>query len=475
MAEAEIDGTPAGIRNGPDVAAEARAADWVTAFLAGLFTALDGAGLRWVAVRNHQDLPDRAGHDVDVIVHPADASRIDPLIRGLVTQEGLALLRAYAGIEHETFDVAAGDLRGRLLLHVDFQTAVRYRGRLMVDAADLLAHARAVLKRGGMPLRVPEPAMEAYALVLHAALHKGALKAKYADRLAQLRDADPGGLERLASERLGRATGARLAAVRDEVALLALRPELRRALLRRYPANPIRQAWFRIHSGTRQARLRLWPRGVFAAFLGPDGSGKSSLTDLLAERLGGHTDVLKVHRVYLGSSQPLLPTRKVTRRLHGKTGPRAASRPVTVRDVAPRRLRGPLHVMADEILRYWVHVKPRLAPHGVVLVDRYAYDVLRVNNRTIQKPWFRRLAVAVIPSPQVTFLLEGDPVVITARKQELTVAETTRQLHAYRKLAGLVPNFRPVELTVRDDQELCGVAREVLGAYARRNRGLVPW
>ena len=128
MAEAEIDGTPAGVRNGPDQAAEARAANWVTAFLAGLFTALDGAGLRWVAVRNHQDLPDRAGHDVDVIVHPADASRIDPLIRELVTQEGLALLRAYAGIEHETFDVAAGDLRGRLLLHVDFQTAVRYRG-----------------------------------------------------------------------------------------------------------------------------------------------------------------------------------------------------------------------------------------------------------------------------------------------------------------------------------------------------------
>jgi hypothetical protein len=472
MANAELDDAAAGTLSDAD-RAEGRAADWVAPFLAALFTALDRTGLRWMVLRNHQDLPDRAGHDVDVIVHPADATRIDPLVRSVVTRQGLALLRAYAGVEHETFDVAAGDLRGRLLLHVDFQTAVRYRGKLMVDAADLLAHARAA--PGGVPLRVPEPAMEAYALVLHAALHKGALKAKYADRLAQLREADPGGLERLASERLGPATGARLAAVRDEAGLLALRPELRRALLRRYPANPIRQAWFRIHSGTRQARLRLRPRGVFAAFLGPDGSGKSSLTDLLAERLGGHADVLKVHRVYLGSSQPLLPTRKVTRRLHGKTGPRAASRPVTVRDVAPRRLRGPLHVMADEILRYWVRVKPRLAPHGVVLADRYAYDVLRVNNRTIQKPWFRRLAVAVIPSPQVTFLLEGDPVVIAARKQELTVAETTRQLHAYRKLAGLVPNFRPVELTVRDDQELRCVAREVLGAYARRNRGLVPW
>jgi thymidylate kinase len=475
MTQSEIDDGPAGTLAGTDQAAKGRATDWVAPFLAALFTALDGAGLRWVVVRNHQDLPDRAGHDVDVIVHPADASRVDPLIREVVREQGLALLRAYAGIEHETFDVAAGDLGGRLLLHVDFQTAVRYRGRLLVDAGDLLAHSRTVRTRGGVPLRVPEPAMESYALLLHAALHKAALKASYADRLSELRDGDPGGLERLASERLGPATGAVLASVRDEAGLLGLRPDLRRALLRHYPANPIRQARFRVHSGIRQLRLRLWPRGVFAAFLGPDGSGKSSLTDLLVERLGGHADVLKVHRVYMGSGQPLLPTRKVTRRLHGKTGPKAASKPVTVRDVSARRLRGPLHVMADEILRYWVHVKPRMGPHGVVLVDRYAYDVLRVNNRTVQKAWFRRLATAIIPSPQVTFFLEGDPEVITARKQELTVAETARQLRAYRKLAGVVPNFRPLELTVRDDRELRAVAREVLSAYARRNRGLVPW
>jgi thymidylate kinase len=475
MAEAEIDDAAAGLLSEADQAAAAQAPDWVGPFLAALFTALDAAGLRWVVVRNHQDLPDRAGHDIDVIVHPADASRVDLLIREIVRRQDFALLRAYAGIEHETFDVAAGDLSGRLLLHVDFQTAVRYRGRLLVDADDLLAHTRGVATRGGVRLRVPEPAMESYALLLHAALHKGALKAKYANRLAALRDDDPGGLERLASERLGPAAGARLAAVRDEADLLALRPELRRALLCHYPANSIRQAWFRVHSGARQMQLRLWPRGVFVAFLGPDGCGKSSLTDLLMERLGGHEDVLKIHRVYMGSGQPILPTRKLTRRLHGKTGPKVASMPMTVRDVSPRRLRGPLHVLADEILRYWVHVRPRMGPHGVVLADRYAYDVLRVNNRTVQKRWFRRLAMAVIPRPQLTFFLEGDPATITARKHELTVAETTRQLHAYRKLAGVVPNFRRLELTVRDDQELRGVAREILGAYARRNRGLVPW
>jgi thymidylate kinase len=291
--------------------------------------------------------------------------------------------------------------------------------------------------------------------------------------LQALHAADPGGLERLASERLGDDLGARLAAVRAEADLLALRAPLCRALRRRHPANPVRQAWFTLHSGARQAGLRLRPRGVFVAFLGPDGSGKSSLTELLVERLGGHGDVLPTHRVYMGSGQPLLPTRKLMRRLHGKTGPNV--QPPTVRDVAKRRLRGALHVMADEILRYWIRVRPCLTPHGVVLVDRYAYDVMRVNNPTVRRPWFRRLAVAIIPKPHLTFLLEGDPATIAARKQELTLQETIRQQAAYRELAGLVPGFRAIDLTVRDERALRGVARQVLGAYARRNRGAVPW
>jgi thymidylate kinase len=446
------------------------AGDWVAPFLLALAAALDAADLRWMVLRNHHDLPDRVGHDVDLLVHPRDAARVDPVVRAVVREQGVALLRAHAGSEHETFDVAAADLGGRLLLHLDVQTAARHRGRLLVDAEDLLAHRR----RSGA-LWVPAPAMEAYALLLHAALHKQALKPGYVERLAALRAADPWGLQRLAGERLGAEVGQLLGGVRSEADLLALGRHLRRALRRRYPANPVRQAWFRVRHGVRQARLRLRPRGVFVAFLGPDGSGKSSGTELLARRLGGHDDVLPVHRAYMGSGQPLLPSRRLMRRLHGFSGPEVEARPRAVRDVQPRRLRGALHVMADEILRFWVQVRPRLAPHAIVLVDRYAYDVLRVNNPTVSKRWFRRLAVAVIPRPHLTFLLEGDPAVIAARKQELTVEETVRQQAAYRQLEGLVRNFRPIDLTERDHHTLTGAAQEILGAYARRNRGLVPW
>jgi thymidylate kinase len=311
--------------------------------------------------------------------------------------------------------------------------------------------------------------MEAYAILLHAALHKGALKDKYRDRVAELEREEPGALARVAVERLGRRLGTRLAAVRDERGLLALRAELAAAIDSRYPANRWRRPWFTVSSGAAMTALRVRPKGVFVVFLGPDGSGKSTTTDMLATMLNDESGIVPVHRIYLGSGTPILPTRIIRRKLRKRREDPSVPKPI--RDVRPRRLRGALHVMVDEVTRYWVQVRPRLFPQAIVVADRYAYDVLRVNNRHIAKPWFRRIATSIIPTPDVTFFLEGDPEVIAARKQELTVEETKRQQAIYRALAPMIPNFRSIDLTVRDDAALRRVARQIFDVYAARNGG----
>jgi thymidylate kinase len=450
--------TPAG------AALRAEAANWVNPFVVAFCSALDEAGVRWLVLRNHEHL-DRVGHDVDMVVHPDDVGRLATVVEGVVRERDLFLLRIRRGIEHHSFDVAQPQLHGRLLLHIDVQTAVAYRGRTLIDVEDLFAHRT----RSGNVWTLT-PGMEAYALLLHAALHKGALKESYASRVAAIEDESPGALLQIATRRLGAELGRRLAGVRTEPELLALRPRLAAGIDRRYPGNRWRRPWFTVQSGVSMTNLRLRPRGVFIVFLGPDGSGKSTTTDLLAKMLTDPSGVLPVHRVYLGSGSPLLPTRKMRRRLNA--GRQAAQAQLAVRDVRPRRLRGAVHVMADEIARYWVHVRPRLSPHGIVLADRYAYDVLRINNRHVESHWFRRIATAVIPSPDITFFLEGDPAVIVARKKELTLAETVRQQAAYRELASFVPTFRALDLTVRDDAALRGVARQILDAFAARNGGV---
>jgi len=439
-------------------------ADWDVPFVRGLFGALDEAGVRWMVLRNHDRL-DRIGHDLDLVVHPADVPRFESTLHGVLRDRGLFLLRVRRGIEHLSFDVADSDLRGRLLLHLDVQQQVAYRGRTLVDADDLFAHRRRT-ERG---VQTPTPGMEAYALLLHSALHKGALKEAYAARVADIEATAPDELLRVASERLGPQLGRRLAAVRNEAQLLALRDDLARAIDRRYPANRWRRPWFVVHSGVGMSAQRIRPRGIFVVFLGPDGSGKSTTTDLLNEVLTDPSGIVPVHRVYLGSGRPILPTRKLTRRIHKRL---RRDRQGQVRDVRPRRLRGALHVMSDQVARYWLLVRPRLAPHGIVLADRYAYDVLRINNSVIRSSWFRRMSTSIIPTPDITFFLEGDPHVIAERKRELTVAETIRQQEAYRELAELIPTFRPLDLTVRDDPALRRVALEILDVFAARNGGM---
>jgi thymidylate kinase len=435
---------------------------WTALFLHVLFAALDEQGVRWLIVRNHQDIPDRIGHDVDLIVHPRDGGAIDALMRSVIAELDLFLIRSYRGIEHRTFDVAPPDLAGRLVLHVDVQTSVRFRGRVLIAGRELLRD-----RRRAAGLWTPSPGAEAFALLLHAALNKRALKPKYAARVAKLEEIEPGSLERAARRSVGTDLGARLATVRTEEQLLGLRQRLRHAVDRRHPANRLRRPAFELRSALTQAWLRLRPRGLFVVFLGPDGSGKSSTVELVAALLGAQPGVLPVHRVYLGSGTPILPTRKLARRLHGRS---PGSK--VVRDVSPRRLRGALHVTADEIARYWIQVRPRMSPHGLVLADRYAYDLFRVNNPIARRRWFRRLMLLVIPEPHVTFFLEGDPEVIAARKGELTIEETMRQQRAYRDLAPLVGSFHPIDLTTRDDDAVRRVSAVILDAYARRNRGM---
>jgi hypothetical protein len=450
-------------RNGPPALDAER--DWHPGFIRRLVEALEAGGVRWCVVRNAEEIPYRVGHDVDILVAPADESRALEIVLETVRGSGLFLLRVNRGLEHLTVDVAAADLSGRRFLHVDLQTALHYRGRVMVDAEDLLAHRE--LHDGIWSLT---PGMEAYALLLHAALTKAELKEKYAERVRALAGSAPAELERIAAERLGRKLGERLPNVHSENDLLALRPWLARAVDRRFPSNRWRRPWFVVQRGIATTHVRLRPRGVFAVFLGPDGSGKSSTTDLLVEELSDPSSRIPVHRVYLGSGKPLLPTRRLMRRIHRATG-RKPSGPAPLRDVRPRRLKGAIHVLIDEIVRYWVQVFPKLAPTGIVVADRYTYDVLRVNNDVIRSPWFRRFATTIVPEPDVTFYLEGDPEVVAARKQELTVAETMRQQEAYRGLAGLVRTFRPVDLSVRDRAAIRGLALQVLDAFAERNGG----
>jgi thymidylate kinase len=188
-------------------------------------------------------------------------------------------------------------------------------------------------------------------------------------------------------------------------------------------------------------RATLRPPGHLVVLLGPDGCGKTTTAALMAEGLARCG--IPVTAVYLGAQKPLLPTRRLSQRLRQRFAKPGAV-PV-IRDVTrQQRLRGLLHVLADQWLRYLVYVRPRLVRGDIVVLDRYFYDLRTYQHPLVRRRWVEALAMRVIPRPALAFCLTASPSVIAARKGELTVAETARQLECYRGVGSWLRNFYEV-------------------------------
>lgn len=181
-------------------------------------------------------------------------------------------------------------------------------------------------------------------------------------------------------------------------------------------------------------RLARWrrPPGALWVVSGPDGAGKTSLLDTLAQIAPRQLapDIRVLH------TRPFLWPR------------RSAAVPPPAGTAAERRhgrarswLRWGL-AWADFRLGHWLHVRPHLVAGRLVLFDRYAFDYLVAPRRRgidLGAGAVRRLAAAAA-APQGALFLVADPATLVHRKGEATLAEAARQVDAYRALARTVPH-----------------------------------
>ena len=173
------------------------------------------------------------------------------------------------------------------------------------------------------------------------------------------------------------------------------------------------------------------PTGLSVVVLGPDGAGKSSVTDAV-----GGPDLLPVfdRSVCWGFVPPL---HRLIGRNHG---------PSSEPHALPPRSRAGSLVKAGYWLAFSILSHPRTylmkARGGLVLYDRHFVDILVDATRYRYRGplWILRAIWSLIPKPDLVVLLDAPAETIQKRKQELTVEETARQLHAYRALVGRLPN-----------------------------------
>ena len=254
--------------------------------------------------------------------------------------------------------------------------------------------------------------------------------------------------EGLATEFLGCARERDWASIDRQ--MLKFRRALRRNAVRRDPLNLVR-FW-----KPEVARLRnrwLHPIGLFLEVLGPDGAGKSALSEGVAKLLVAPS--YRRLRTFHLRPRALRPTAAPGPPVLNPHGSRPRSYLASVVKLG--------FYVADYFFGYLIKVRPSLVRDNVVLADRY-YDDLLVDHRryryrgpTSILKWCQRL----VPKPDLLLVLDAPEDVLLARKREISRLEVSGQRRAYRELVGeqsnafVVDASQPPEVVARDVTAIC--------------------
>lgn len=398
----------------------------VASALMATLDVLETSRVPYVVLHGYERFPQTSGSDVDICID-----------RSVSGQWVCKLLAANAGIIgarvvscRDGAIILAGETVGHrsFFLKLDLDRDYALNGLCLIPGAKILA-----ARRSCGTFHVPSPAHQA-AGYLATALLKGKFDTARTRRLASLYRSDPtGSATEIAYLFPDAERGLLLRALADDQwgQVIASAPQFRTGLIARLrskdPNARVARTFGKL--ADRLGRL-IRPRGLSVVVLGPDGAGKSSITDAI-----GGLDLLPVfdRSVCWGFVPPV-------HRLFKSQG--STSRPHAL---PPRSLVGSL-MKAGYWLAFSFLLHPRThvmkARGGLVLYDRHFVDILIDAKRYRYKgpDWALRAIWAIIPKPDLVVLLDAPAEIIQKRKNELSVEETARQLEAYRKLVEALPN-----------------------------------
>ena len=407
----------------------------IASYAERLIRDLNEAQIPFCILRNHEFLTAGAPYDnadLDILVRSRELARTGATLRNL----GFIRTRASTDRRHVGY-VACAPGSGRVLaldLHLDspsWNDIPYFSGEAVL---------RDRVHRSGVP--VPSALHTAALLVLHSILDKKAFKPAYVEIINGLLDGglDPRELQPLFGQFLGPRLARDLVESlkrRDHATAMALRGRTIRRLLGSHPRAWASLALCLWRSRWRRLGRRLFPPGCLAAITGPDGAGKSTVKEQLIRRL--EAAGIPVRSFYMGRwHSHILPLAGLAQTRGAEA---VAKSDADFADAAPlpgdpvklhgrpifRFVRDAVY-LAEMFLRYAIRLLPALWRGGIVLTDRYAFDLLLDPNVTLLA---RFVLTRLYPRPDLCFYLHQSAEVLHQRKAEQSLAELRRQLDVF--------------------------------------------
>ncbi|MEH6587346.1 MAG: hypothetical protein V7720_12355 [Halioglobus sp.] len=389
-----------------------------------LFSGFWEKKVRYGVLRNYESLPQSVGaRDIDIVVHPDDLVAACSVVIGLTRAMGLRYGNYFTDERLTQFALVGRDPDGTLLqIKIDFFVRSEVYGIEFLSAEEMLRGTR---DHNGVAV-VSDLVLLLDKWIFHL-LVGHPLHAKYEAEFATIAQSESVALTRSLARFLPeeRATTlmSQLADGRGSTLVLS-GSERRRALIRLWTAQGVAAYPRSLRFVAFRVRDWLRPHGVFLSVSGPDGSGKTTVIDMVITQLGAIYGDNAVHYAHFRPS--ILPriaeVAKKARTI--ETVDENYDQPHRAK---PSGLAGSVarlgYYWLDYIGGYFRTVRPVLKRRQVMLFDRYYYDMIAdsLRSRILLPMPLLRFMGRLLPLPRYAFFINVDPEEIYRRKQELTM------------------------------------------------------
>ena len=210
------------------------------------------------------------------------------------------------------------------------------------------------------------------------------------------------------------------------------------------------------HLSNRVLRV-LQPTGLVVAFMGPDGSGKTTVINGVKETLG---------EAFRQNKQFHLTSREPTNGVPN-ANPHSES---------PRGFAGSLMKLAYLLVHYltghWTKIYPLKVKSTLVIFDRYYHDLLidpRRYRHGASAVWVKIVSF-FIPKPDLWILMDASPEIVQSRKSEVSPQETQRQVLAYQRLFSNLKNAYIVNANQSPRDTILDAEKIIMGHLKQRTK-----
>jgi thymidylate kinase len=421
-----------------------------------LFDFLETEGIPYVMVGDSRHFPHEIPGDLDIVVEPQAIPEIHKLLSNFCTIHQARIVQV---LQHEQsayyYALAMPEQKPSVaFLHPDICGDFIRNGRLLLQAKDILIGRVRKASNGEhrFSFFVPDPAV-AFIYYLIKKIDKGDFNEIHGQYLSFLWQQDPEGVRHQMDRFWSRSEIETLVYAAERNKWAGIKTELhvfREGLRGRLPFSP-RHYCLEL---SRILRRISNPTGLHVAFLGPDGSGKSTVLAKIEQDLAPAFRLTKRYhlRPFFGRS-------------HDSGIPNSDPHGSPLRDLFSSLIKLSLWWL-DFTIGYFMDVFPRLVSSTFVLFDRYYCD-LSVDQKRYRyggPRWLVTLIGKLIPRPNIVILLHAPVEIIRARKQEVPNDELIRQMSVYKELLRRMPNGYVVDSS-RPLSEVVATVEEIILAY----------